>query len=178
MQNEQPFVYNEIMSRTRTVPDDRIFSSIQAMLEQGGEKAVTFGTVAAATGLAASTLVQRYGNLPGMIRAARRAVWDALDQRTTAAITGTADKGAQVLLKLLVGFDVGSLVSDLRDPELRNRALAWRSRLEAALADRFGSGERARESAALLFAAWQGQALWGRDEESRFKLKDAVKRLG
>lgn len=166
------------MSRTRIIPDDRIFSVIQALLEQGGEKAVTFGTVAAATGLAASTLVQRYGNLPGMIRAARLSAWDALDQRTTAAITATSDKGAQALLKLLVGLDPGSLITDLRDPALRERALVWRAHVEAALADRFGSGERARESAALLFAAWQGQALWGREGDSGFRLKDAVKRLG
>lgn len=166
------------MSRPRTVPDDRIFTAIQALREQGGERSVSFGTVSAATGLAASTLVQRYGNLPGMIRAARMAVWDSLETRTTAAISGTADKGPQALLKALVGLDAGSLAADLRDPELSLRAKAWQSRLQAALAQRLGGGERARESAALLFAAWQGQALWDREGDSGFRLKDAVKRLG
>lgn len=166
------------MARPRSIPDDRIYTAIQALLEEGGEKSVTFGTVSAATGLAPSTLVQRYGSVTGMIRAARLAVWDALEIRTTAAISGTADKGPQTLLKALVGLDPASLATDLRDAELSARAKAWQTRLLAALAQRFGSGERARESAALLFAAWQGQALWDRGGDSGFRLKDAIKRLG
>jgi hypothetical protein len=42
---------------------------------------------------------------------------------------------------------------------------------------RLGPGAKARESAALLFAAWQGQALWAAATEPTFRLKDAVKRL-
>lgn len=165
------------MARTRTIPDTQIFAVVQRLLDQGGDKAVTFGTVSAATGLAASTLVQRYGGLAAMLRATRIAAWHALEERTTAAIAETADKGVPALLKALGAVDVHGLASDLRDPALAAPALAWRARLEAAMADRLGGGQKARETAALLFAAWQGQALWGRDGDSGFRLKDAVKRL-
>jgi hypothetical protein len=42
---------------------------------------------------------------------------------------------------------------------------------------RLGNGPKAKDSAALLFAAWQGQALWATAGEDGFRLKDAVKRL-
>ena len=58
------------MPRNRTIPDSQIFAAIQDLLDTGGDKAVSFGTVAVRTGLAAPTLVQRYGNREGMIRAA------------------------------------------------------------------------------------------------------------
>jgi hypothetical protein len=67
--------------------------------------------------------------------------------------------------------------ADLRDAALRARAAAWRRQVEAALAVRLGGGAKAREAAAMLFAAWQGQALWTRAEERAFRLKDLVKRL-
>ena len=81
------------MARNRTIPDSQIFASIQGLLDRGSEKSVTFGTVAQATGLAASSLVQRYGNLPGMLRATRNAAWEALEARTAEAIEMTAGKG-------------------------------------------------------------------------------------
>jgi hypothetical protein len=40
-----------------------------------------------------------------------------------------------------------------------------------------GGGQKARDGAALLFAAWQGQALWSAAGDHSFRLKDAVKRL-
>lgn len=165
------------MPRTRTIPDDRIFAAVQSLLDQGGDKAVTFGSLAAATGLAASTLVQRYGSRLGMVRAARLAAWDALDKRTEAALAATADKGAPALLKALGPVDLGGLAGDLRDPELAARALAWRAGLESALAARLGTGARAREAAEVIFSAWQGQMLWSRDSDAGFRLKDLAKRL-
>ena len=50
------------MARPRTIPDPEIFAAIRALLAQGGDKAVAFSSVARATGLAAPTLVQRYGS--------------------------------------------------------------------------------------------------------------------
>jgi hypothetical protein len=165
------------MPRTRTIPDAHVFAVIQRLLEEGGEKAVSFGLVAKATGLAPPTLVQRYGSIGGMIRAARHAAWDALEHRTVQAIEGTADKGPQGLLKAIGPVDATAIATDLRDPELGQRANGWRMAVETALALRLGSGSKARESAALLFAAWQGQGLWAGAGESAFRLKDAVKRL-
>jgi N6-adenosine-specific RNA methylase IME4 len=68
-------------------------------------------------------------------------------------------------------------VSDSRDPDLAQRAASWRATVEAALSLRLGTGQKARESAALLFAAWQGQLLWSRVGQSSVKMKDAVRRL-
>ena len=171
------FAYAIHMSRTRTIPDDQIFAAVQTLLDEGGDKAVSFGSVSAATGLAASTLVQRYGSRQGMIRAARLAAWAELEERTSAAISATADKGAAALLKALGSVDAAGIAADLRDPELAARALAWRAGLEAALAQRLGGGQKAREAATLLFAACQGQALWGRDIDRDIRLKDVAKRL-
>ena len=165
------------MARPRTIPDDRIFAAVQDLLTKGGDRAVSFASVASATGLAAPTLVQRYGTRDGMVRAARLAAWAALEDATTAAITATEDKGPQGLLKALGSVDAASLASDLRDADLAQRAAAWRATVESALALRLGTGPKAQESAALLFAAWQGQQLWTRVGEPQFRIKDAVKRF-
>jgi hypothetical protein len=165
------------MPRSRTIPDARVYSSIQHLLREGGEKAVSFSTVSAATGLAPPTLVQRYGTLSGMVRAARQDEWAKVAARTAQAIDATADKGPQALIKAIGPVNVRAMAGDLRDPDLAQSAHAWRVTVEAALALRFGTGQRARESAALLFSAWQGQALWHPDGNGPVKLKDAVKRL-
>ncbi len=172
------------MGRSRTIPDDAIFSAIRTLLAEGGEKAVAFSTVSRATGLAAPTLVQRYGSRDGMLRAALMRAWDGLE-----AATGEAEaeapltaKGAAQLLKALSGeeaetADLALLAADFRDPVLRGRAMAWRERVEAALALRLGGGAKGREAAAILFAAWQGQALWRLAGERSFRIKDAIRRL-
>jgi hypothetical protein len=165
------------MPRTRVIPDEQVFSIIRRMLDHGGDKAVSFGTVSAATGLAPPSLVQRYGTRGAMVRAARLSAWDALDLRLAEAVAETAGKGPQGLLKALGPVNATAIARDLRDPDLAARAAKWRANVETALADRIGTGAKARESAALLFATWQGQALWSATGEPAFRLKDAVKRL-
>ena len=165
------------MPRRKTIPDAPIFATVRQILASGGEKAVSFATVAAASGLAAPTLVQRFGSRDGMVRAARLAAWGALETRTADAIASTADKGPQGLLKAIGPVDAAAIAADLRDPDLAQRAAAWRAMVESALSLRLGTGSKARESAALLFAAWQGQMFWSATGESAFRLKDAVKRL-
>jgi AcrR family transcriptional regulator len=165
------------MPRNRTIPDTQIFTTIQGLLDQGGDKAVSFAGVAAATGLAPPTLVQRYGSRDGMVLAARGFAWEDLEARTAEAIASTADKGPQSLLKAIGAVDAAALATDLRHPDLAQRAAVWRATVEGALALRMGSGQKAKEAAALLFAAWQGQALWTPTGDSAFKLKDAAKRL-
>jgi AcrR family transcriptional regulator len=165
------------MPRTRTIPDEQIFSAIQGLLDSGGDRSVSFASVAAATGLAPPTLVQRYGSRDGMVQAARMAAWDRLAAATSEAILATEKKGPQALLKALGAADPAGLVSDCRDPDLAQKATAWRATVESALALRLGTGQKARESAALLFAAWQGQLLWSRAGQTSVKIKDAVRRL-
>jgi len=172
------------MSRTRTIPDADIFAAIRALLTAGGDKAVAFSSVARATGLAAPTLVQRYGARDEMLRAALLAGWDRLDAATTQAEAEAplTAKGALGLLRALGAeaadpSHVALRAADFRDPALRARAAAWRARVEAALATRLGGGARGREQASMLFAMWQGQVLWQSTGDPGFRLKDAVKRL-
>lgn len=165
------------MPRTRTISDDQIFAAVQRLLDSGGDKAVSFATVAAATGLAPPTLVQRYGSRDGMVRTARQAMWAEIEDRTQAAIAKTGDKGPQALLKAIGPVNAAALAADFRDPDLAQRTAVWRATVEGALALRLGSGVKGKESAALLFAAWQGQALWAATGDSAFKLKNAIKRL-
>ena len=165
------------MPRTRKIPDETVFAAVQRLLGQGGDKAVSFGTVAAVTGLAPPTLAQRYKTRDGMLHAARTAAWDDLDARTAKALVEAADKGPQGFLKAIGTIDAGLIAADLKDAGLCQRAVGWRAAVEAALAMRLGAGQKGREAAALLFAAWQGQALWAPAGDSAFRLKDAVKRL-
>lgn len=171
------------MPRLKLIPDAEVFAAIRQLMSEGGDKAVAFGSVARATGLAAPTLAQRYGTRDGMVRAAMMAAWDKLEGATEVA-EGQAEanaKGAQAILKAL-GADIAPadltlLAADFRDPALRDRAAAWRARVEGALAMRFGGGKKGREAAALLFAAWQGQILWDAAGGKGFRLKDAVKKI-
>lgn len=165
------------MPRPRTIPDEQVFAAIHRLREKGGDKAASFGAVARVTGLAPPTLVQRYGSRDGMVRAARLAAWEELEHRTAEAIANTAGKGPQGLLKAIGAVDVCAIAADLRDPELSARADGWRKGVETALALRLGSGQKARESAALIFAAWQALSLWSAAGDPAFRLKDAVKRL-
>ncbi len=141
------------MPRRRIIPDAQVFALIQGLIDRGGDRAVSFASVATASGLAAPTLVQRYGSREAMVAAARQAYWEALEARTAEAIAATAGKGP-------------------RAP----RATAWRGQVEAALAQRL-HGTKAQDSAAILFALWQGQSLWAATGEGAVRLKDAVKRL-
>lgn len=161
-----------------------IFAAIRTLLSEGGEKAVAFSSVSRATGLAAPTLVQRYGSRDAMLRAALMQAWDGLDAVTTAAEADAPlnAKGAQQMLKTLTGegaetADLALLAADFRDAALRTRAASWRDRVETALALRLGGGAKGREAAAILFAAWQGQALWQLAGDRSFRIKDAIRRL-
>ena len=168
------------MARPRTIPDPEIFLIIRRLLAEGGDKAVAFSSVARASGLAAPTLVQRYGTRDGMLRAALMAAWDTLDAQTGTAMAEAplGAKGALSLLKALGDrADLAVLAVDLRDRALRNRAAAWRGRIEHALSTHLGGGAKGQQAAAILFAAWQGQALWQAAGGRGFRLKDAIKRL-
>lgn len=164
------------MARPKTLPDHAVFAALRHVLAHEGEKAVSFGRMAAETGLAAASLVQRYGTRAGMIRAALIAAWDGAEAAATRAAAHCDTIPA--FLKALGGEAGGGglplLVMDLRDATLRARAEAWRAQVEAELTRRL----RDRDAAAMLFAAWQGQMLWQGAGGKGFRLKDAVKRLG
>ena len=166
------------MPRPRTIPDDTVFAEVLRLLAQGGDKAVSFASVARATGLAAPSLVQRYGARDAMLRTALTAAWDALDRHTESA-TATADSPLALLKALGTGpTDLSRLAAGFRDAALRARAGAWRTRVETALARLMGGGQKAHDAAQVLFAAWQGRLLWQDVGTKAIRLKDLVKRLG
>lgn len=161
------------MARPRTIPDTAIFAAILRLIAEDGEKAVAFSTVAQATGLSAPSLVQRYGALPDMVRAALFGEWDRLDLAATAAITETSAKGPQALLKSLTPPSAALLAASLRDATLRDRASMWRALVVTALCRQPDD----RDLAAMLFAAWLGQSVCDGFGDKGFKMKDAIKRL-
>ncbi len=171
------------MSRSRIIPDESIHALLRAQLVAGGDKAVSFASIAQATGLAASTLVQRFGTRDGMVQAALLEGWDRLDSHTdsSAREAPLGAKGLPVLLKLIGRereAEISVLVSSLRDEVLRARAEQWRVTVETALALRLsGPPSRKREAAAMIFAVWQGRLLWARAGDAAFKMKEAIKRL-
>ncbi len=171
------------MGRRRTVPDAEIFAAVRRLLAEGGDKAVAFSSVARATGLAAPSLVQRYGSRDGMVRLALLAAWDerAMRLREAAEAAPLTRKGAAQLLKQ-VGegdpFDPALQAIVLRDADLRARADDWRTEVETALALRLGGGTKGREAAALLFAAWQGQMHWAAAGGRGLRLREMVRRIG
>ncbi len=170
------------MARTKLISDRDVFQQVLTLLLQNGEKAVTFSTVSAATGLAPTTLVQRFGSCNEMILSAIAQAWQELDNLVEAANLDAAalNKGLPGLLKLFVGpVDPGALLTlSLRDPALIGRAKAWRDKVEQAIAARLEVSAKAKETAALIFAAWQGRMLWDAGGGKGFRLGDAIKRLG
>ncbi len=158
------------MSRTRLIPDTQVFAALRQIIATQGEAAASFRAVGRMTGLAAATLVQRYGTAAGMMRAAQLDAWDIADaalQQADADAPRTA-KGATALLKALPATPMMS-----RDPQVMARAAAWRRQVTKALAARLGSGQAAE----ILFAAWQGRAVWAQTGDQGFSLRDAVRKL-
>jgi len=167
------------MPRRKLLPDSEVLALALARLSAEGERAVTFGAMAEATGLAASTLVQRFGAQDSMVEAALLQGWDdAMNALSIAEATAPrSPKGALTLMKSLNPQPVPHAACQPR-AACRDRATLWRIRVESALSLRLGGGAKGAETAAILFAFWQGQSLW-RDMGGRgARLKDMLKRLG
>jgi hypothetical protein len=173
--------YIDGMARPRTVPDRTVHDAVLSLWRSGGAKAVTFGAEAAASGLAASSLVQRHGSVEGMLHDARADLWARIDAATdeAAATAPAGAKGAVAYLKALGEFaGWPEALAALEDARIAALAEAWRTRVETDLALRLGNGTKGRSTAGVLFAAWQGQLIWQRAGGRAFRLKDAVKRIG
>lgn len=170
------------MARTRVIPDSDILALVFAQMVATGAHGVTFATVSAASGLSAPALVRRYGSREAMLRAAVLAAWDRLDTATEEAEDAAflSAKGALGLLKALAEAPelVEAVVLSRREQELVARAVAWRARVEGALARRLGGGTKGREAAAMLFAAWQGRKLWEGAGAKGFGLSALLRLIG
>lgn len=155
------------MPRKRTISDAAVLDAALEIVHRSGPDALSFGTLAARTGLAASTLVQRFGTKPAMLQAALARAWDALEQRTAEAdaAAGPGRAGAVDLLASLTGqYDADRpgddhfadqllvLREDLRDPVLRRRGERWLGHLAEAVARRVGDPT----VGPIVVAYWQG----------------------
>lgn len=170
------------MARPRRIADTSIFALIRTLLAEQGPRGVSFAAVALRCGLAAPSLVERYGSRDQMVRAALTDGWDRLDQTTTLAIaaTGNGSKGAAALLKSLAPSDpalpppdLPVLLGQMPDPALRQRAALWRQRVIEVLAEKLNYPGQDR--AEMLFAAWQGRLFWEPVTAGSFRLRDAAR---
>lgn len=161
------------MPRPRTISDDAILEAAGAIASRDGPAALTFASLAAATGLAPATLVQRYGSKDALLRAALLRMWNVLDERT-ATLDRTLPLDARGAIALLVRLS-GSygatadetaqglllLREDFRDPRLRARGVAWGEALSRALGRRLSDDPLRQEQLGRLMASqWQGALLW------------------
>ncbi|MFC7406943.1 TetR family transcriptional regulator [Georgenia alba] len=155
------------MPRKKTISDEDLLDAVLLVVRQGGPEAVTFQAVAPRAGLAASTVVQRFGTKAALLRAALSQAWDRLDADTDAA-DGEAPHGPAGVIDLLVRLSAQYdpvdypdqlllLREDLRDPVLRERGRRWLDALGAAIERRLAA--QAGDAAGLgelTIAHWQG----------------------
>lgn len=168
------------MPRKRTIPDEVLLDHALLVLRDVGPDGLTFGAVAKQAGLAASTIVQRFGSKPALLRAALLRAWDRLDDDTTAAVTA-AGRGATGVIDLLVRLSgqyeaqdyadqLRILREDLRDPVLTDRGRAWLAVLAEAIEARVPD-----VSGMLVLAQWQGTlTVWSFTREA--PIEDMVRR--
>lgn len=155
------------MPRQRTVSDEALLDAALGIVHTSGPDALTFAALSPHAGLAASTIVQRFGTKAALLHAALARAWDRLDDDTATAIDRAPAEPSGVidLLMALTGqYDAHDfadqllvLREDLRDPILRERGEQWLATLTEAIERRLdpvpggtaGLGE-------LILAQWQG----------------------
>ncbi|QEN87274.1 TetR/AcrR family transcriptional regulator [Labrys sp. KNU-23] len=175
------------MPRHKTLSDETVLEAALRLLHAGGPEALTFAGLAQTCGLAAATLVQRFGSKARLKQAALLHAWDRLDQKTAqlAAQAPRTPEGAIDLLVALSGeyggiesYAEGLLIlrEDLRDPLLRARGARWRDVLVGALDVCLAEQNEERTGLGLLMATqWQGSlAWWG--FEPKCNITDQVER--
>jgi AcrR family transcriptional regulator len=160
------------MPRTKTLPDGDVLEAALRLIHTQGPEALTFSSLARASGLASATLVQRFGSKAKLKQAALLRAWDQLDEKTERA-AATAPRTPEGAIGLLVTLsrDYGGIESyaqgllvlreDLRDPALRARGALWREMLSGALDACFAETPDKPSGIGLQMASqWQGSLLW------------------
>jgi AcrR family transcriptional regulator len=160
------------MPRKRMITDEELLDHALLVLREAGPDGLTFGAVAKQAGLAASTIVQRFGSKPALLRSALLRAWDRLDDDTVAAV-GAAGRGAKGVIDLLVRLSgqyeasdyadqLRILREDLRDPVLVERGRAWFGVLAESIEARVTG-----ISGMLVLAQWQGTVtIWSFTREA------------
>jgi AcrR family transcriptional regulator len=150
--------------RPRTIPDHDLLDAALVVVREAGPEALTFAAAAQRSGLAASTIVQRFGSKAGLLQAALLRAWDLLDEQTDAAVAAAGpgpDGVVDMLVRLSGSYDAHDfadqlrvLREDLRDPVLRERGQIWIARLGQEVERRLGPD--ADGLGELVVAQWQG----------------------
>lgn len=160
------------MSRGKNISDSQVLERLLAAVREHGPSGLSFAKAAEVAGLAAPTLVQRFGTRAGMLEAVLLRAWDELDEATTAADAETAPNPAgaiELLLRLTnpgaADYDVTDglllLREDIRNPVLRARGMEWGARLAKALGSRLSDdADRAIELGWQMASLWQGTLIW------------------
>jgi AcrR family transcriptional regulator len=180
------------MPRKRTIPDQALLDAALLVVREAGPDALTFGVLAPRVGLAASTIVQRFGTKPALLRAALGRAWDLLDEDTARA-DAEAGPGAAGVVDLLVSLSgqydahgdyadgLRVLREDLRDPVLRERGRVWVATLVTAIERRLEPAPGAAAGLGVLVVAqWQGMlTVWGflRGEPLRTAVRRSLEEL-
>jgi AcrR family transcriptional regulator len=180
------------MPRPKTRSDTDVLATAHRLVHERGPEALTFARLAQASGLSASTLVQRFKTKAALVQGTLLHAWDLLDEKTArlaGAVARTPDGAVELLVALsqdyggIEAYANGLLVlrEDLRDPVLRARGAAWKRSLSAALDDCFAQTPHAPPGIGLLLATqWQGSLLWWsfdpQDEVEHF-VEDSLKRF-
>lgn len=160
------------MTRRKTIPDEQVLGTLFEMMMKTGPDGLTFARAAQASGLAAATLVQRFGSRERMVEAILLQAWDSLDAETKAADEeeDLSPEGAINLLLRLMSPDTASrdatdglllLREDIRNLRLRERGAAWGRALVAALGRRLSADQQEADLLGWQMAAlWQGAHTW------------------
>lgn len=137
-----------------------------------GPAHLSFAKASAAVGLAAPTLVQRFGSRDDMVEATLLHAWDRLDEATAAADVDapSSPAGAVALLLRLTQPDLAEdqfadgillLREDIRNPVLRARGAVWGESLAESLGRRLCDDPvRARRLGWQMASLWQGALIW------------------
>ncbi|HEV7434697.1 MAG TPA: TetR/AcrR family transcriptional regulator [Pseudorhizobium sp.] len=160
------------MTRRKKISNEQVLDALFELMMKTGPDGLTFARAAQASGLAAATLVQRYGNREGMVEAILLQAWDRLDAETKAADDEEelSPEGAIKLLLRLLPPDTAErdatdglllLREDVRNPRLRERGAAWGRALVSALGRRLSADPHEADLLGRQMAAlWQGTHIW------------------
>ena len=177
------------MSRSKTISDDVLLDRLMIAVKAEGPSELSFAKASKAAGLAAATLVQRFGSRDKMVEAVLLRAWDQLDEATAAADTWASpdpDGAIEFLLRLTnsdgadYDFTDGLLLlrEDIRNPVLRARGAEWGLRLAEALGRRLSDDrDRARQLGWQMASLWQGTLIWWafrRDAKPEAKVRETL----
>lgn len=170
------------MGRRKTISDEALLEALLAALRVAGPDRLSFALASKASGLAAATLVQRFGSREAMVEAILLHAWDALDRVTAQAdgeMPATPDGAIALLIRLTPAETVADdltdglllLREDFRNPVLRARGRAWGSSLSLALGRRLAAQpEMVGQLGWQMARLWQGSLIWwgfARDGDAR-----------